>query len=1184
MDNLAENRTILDQAFLMSPVGMAVLSSEGDRWVMVNPAFCTMLGCSEPEFLAGALSGTGRVRLEEQGGFSLPEIMKELSQTNGQPLVKELRFPGSGGRKLWLSLTFVPAEAGRMDRNIIVYAQDVTDRKIADQLTVDSRDLYNLFIKDDQSMISFSLPDGTLSFISPSSFPQIGYLPEEMVGRNRAEFYHPDDFDGISSSNGLLKNDTYSRRLRHKEGHYLWFEMSFHEIRDENGEITRIMGIGRNVTRRKQSEEALAIAQRVARIGSWGWDLTKGKLSFSEEVRRILQNAVGNDNVDYEAFMALVHPEDFSLLQAAVERAVIKGESGDTSYRLILPNGDILAVHIQWDVTFGPGGQPVQLIGMMQDITERMQMERLLRESERNYRLMSENSLDLISRHAIKDSIFLYCSPASQSLLGYEPEEMIGTSAYHYLHPDDLEMMRAIMAESEISGFIRPVSYRYRHKNGSYIWFETNSRYIFDEQGQAVEIIAVGRNITERKEFDSKLQESEQRYKSLFEYNPSAVYSMNLQGEYLTANPYLEELSGYSLDELLGNYFGPLVADKDIGKTMHHFTLATQGIPQSYDLTLIHKDGRLVEINTINIPIIVDKQVVGVYGISRDITDRIRYTEQIEKLGNDYTLILNAVSEGIFGLDTEGKVTFINPAGAQMLGFEYGEITGHPYLDHLQQTALYGIHYRPEESPLMRAVRAGESHQSKDAVLWRKDGSSFLAEYQVTPLFDKGERKGAVVVFRDITDEKEIIRAKELAEKADQAKSEFLAIMSHELRTPMNGIMGMTDLLMETELNEEQRGYAEIISDSSASLLYILNEILDFSKIEAGKMTLTHEPVSLEGLLENVTELFAPKAREKGIELSCHKAPDVPELIMGDAARLRQVLVNLVSNAVKFTEEGQVSIRLGTEYCRDRRKLILKFSVLDTGIGIPPEKQPLLFQSFSQLHPSINRKYGGTGLGLAICKRLVELMGGAITVESVEGEGSDFYFTLPIDIDIDPDEGWAESADSAESNQHVSVPVTPADQGGSAGSSLAPEADGKELLLPAQGGLPAANFGPMSILIAEDHPVNQKLLLTMLRTRGYTADLVDNGSGALQAVLRKPYDLVFMDVQMPVMSGLTATARIRQQAPPDHQPYITAVTAYARDEDRERCFSVGMDDFVSKPYLTTDIERVLQHCRNRVSL
>lgn len=240
---------------------------------------------------------------------------------------------------------------------------------------------------------------------------------------------------------------------------------------------------------RKQSEEALAAAQRVARIGSWGWDLTKGKLSFSEELRRILQNAVGADNVDYDTFLALVHPEDLTLLQAAVERAVIKGESGDTSYRLILPKGDILAVHIQWDVTFGPGGQPVQLIGMMQDVTERMQMELLLLESERNFRLMSENSLDLISRHAIKDSIFLYCSPVSRSLLGYEPEEMIGTSAYHYLHPDDLDMMRDIMSKSVNSGCIPPVSYRYRHKNGSYIWFETNSRYILMNRGMRLRLL-----------------------------------------------------------------------------------------------------------------------------------------------------------------------------------------------------------------------------------------------------------------------------------------------------------------------------------------------------------------------------------------------------------------------------------------------------------------------------------------------------------------------------------------------------------------------------------------------------------------------------------------------------------------------------------------------------------------------
>ncbi|MFD2409225.1 PAS domain S-box protein [Paenibacillus rhizoplanae] len=1157
MDNLASNNSILDQTFQLSPVGMAVWSPEGGRWMKINPAFCNMLGCTETEFLSGTLSGAGRVLQDE---FSIQRIGTELAQQQGQPLQVDQRFSGRDGHPFWLSLTFIPAQEEPSGRTVIVYAQDVTDSRIADQLTVDSRDLYNLFIKDDQSMISFSLPDGTITFISPSSYSQIGYHPEEVIGRNRAEFYHLEDVEAVNSSGGLLKNDISIRRLRHKEGQYLWFETSFHMIRGEKGEITRIMGIGRNVTRRKHSEEALASAQRVARIGSWGWDLVKGRITFSEELRRILQYSVETGQVNQEAFLALVHPEDVRILQEAVERAKGLGEPGNTAYRMILPDGEVLMVHVQWDVIPGPEGRPAQLFGMMQDITERMHMEEQLRESERNFRLMSENSLDLISRHAIKDSIFLYCSPASRSLLGYEPEEMIGTSAYDYLHPDDLEMILNQMAESEDSGLIPPASYRYRHKNGTYVWFETNSRYIFDAQGRKTEIIAVGRDITERKQFESKLQENEQRYKSLFEYNPAAVYSMNLQGDYLTANANLEKLTGYSLEELLGNYFGPLVADKDIQKTLHHFTLASQGEPQSYDLTLIHKDGHPVEINTINIPIVVDHQVVGVYGISRDITDHIRYTEQIEKLSNDYTLILNAVSEGIFGLDNEGRVTFINPAGAHMLGFECDEIAGHPYLDPIQQTALDGNHYRPEESPLMRAVRAGEAHQSLDAVLWRKDGSSFLAEYQVTPLFDKGERKGAVVVFRDTTGEKEIIRAKELAEKADQAKSEFLAIMSHELRTPMNGIMGMTDLLSETELTEEQRGYAQIISESSTSLLYILNEILDFSKIEAGKMTLTHEPVSLAELLDNITELFMPKAREKNIELSCRMAADVPELIMGDAARLRQVLVNLVSNAVKFTETGQVSILLSREYSRDRRKLTLKFSVADTGIGIPPDKQPLLFQSFSQLHPSINRKYGGTGLGLAICKKLVELMGGAITVESVVGEGSNFYFILPVDMELELEGSWEDTvlvSDPAPASEQISIP---------------------------EEGESAAEFGPLRILVAEDHPVNQKLLVTMLDKRGYAADLVDHGEAAVQAVLRERYDLVFMDVQMPGMSGLTATARIREQAPAPHQPYIAAVTAYARKEDRERCYAAGMDDFVSKPFLAADIDRVLEHCSHRVSL
>lgn len=1179
MDNLAGNGGILGQAFMLSPVGMAILAAEQEKWIKVNAAFCTILGCDESEFLAGALLGGKESPHQEFEGLSFKEIIQDLSLSSGTPQTKEQRFINHAGRSGWLSLTFAWIE-GEASSYIIVYAQDITDRKIADQLTVDSRDLYDLFIKNDQSMISFTQPDGTLSFISPSSQALLGFEPEEMIGKNRLEFYHPDDALDMDKPDGFFKDDTYIRRLRHKEGHYLWFETSFHVIRDANNEVTRIMGIGRNVTSRRQSEEALATAQRIARIGSWVWDLTRDRLSFSEELRRMLQYSSDTSEVAYSSFKQLVHPEDIGNMYAKVQQTLAKGESGESTYRMVLPDSTILAMHIQWDVQLGPSGRPVKLIGMMQDVTERQRMEQQLIENERNYRLMSEHSLDLISRHTIQDSIFVYCSPASRSLLGYEPEEMIGTSANDYLHPDDLEKMRKLMAQSEKDRFIPVVSYRYRRKDGSYVWFETKSRYIFDEQGDIVEIIAVGRDISERKQFETRLQESEQRYKSLFEYNPSAVYSMNLQGDYLTANANLEELTGYTMDELIGMHFGPVVHEKDSAKTQYHFTLAGQGVPQSYDLTLIHKDGHYVEINTINIPIVVDDKVVGVYGISRDITERIRYTEQIEKLSNDYTLILNAVSEGIFGLDTEGRITFINPAGAHMLGFDYNEIMGHPYLDRIQQTALDGIHYPSLESPLMRAVRAGESYQSNDAVLWRKDGSSFLADYQVTPLFDKGERIGAVVVFRDITDEREIIRAKESAEKADQAKSEFLAIMSHELRTPMNGIMGMTDLLLETELDEEQRGYAEIISQSSASLLYILNEILDFSKIEAGKMTLMHEPVSIEWVVGSVQELFLPQAVEKNIELSSMIDSDVPDLIISDAARLRQVLVNLVGNAVKFTDQGKVSIHVETEYCPNHNKLTLRFNVRDTGIGIAPEKQSQLFQSFSQLHPSINRKYGGTGLGLSICKRLVELMGGAISVDSTENEGSNFYFTLPLDfdLDVDPKEAAEETVESGAGPDGSEMGETDKD------SINIEDALEGSLLLPEGTSLPEPKYGPLQILVAEDHPVNQKLLLTLLQKRGYSADLAENGQQAIDAVLRKRYDLVFMDVQMPMMSGLTAAARIMDLTREGSRPFIVAVTAYTRTEDRERCKAVGMEDFISKPIVTSEIDRVLQQMQQKITV
>lgn len=360
------------------------------------------------------------------------------------------------------------------------------------------------------------------------------------------------------------------------------------------------------------------------------------------------------------------------------------------------------------------------------------------------------------------------------------------------------------------------------------------------------------------------------------------------------------------------------------------------------------------------------------------------------------SLILNSVAAGIFGLDTLGRTIFINREGAQMLGYEPEELAGQPMMEMIHYIRGSAAGHSPLECPIMLTVQDGMTRSKADEIFWRKDGTSFFVNYRIAPLLDRGIICGVVVSFSDITNEREILRAKESAEQAAQAKSDFLAMMSHEIRTPMNGMIGMADLLLETELSEEQRSYAEILRSSSYSLLQILNDILDFSKMEAGKMPLQSERFDLREMLEGVIDLFTPKAEEKKLSLRWWADTTVPDIVTTDPSRLRQIIVNLVGNALKFTDQGSVTLSVKNIPLPASPEYLLEFSVRDTGVGIADSKLNLLFLSFSQLHPSINRKYGGTGLGLAICKQLVELMGGTIFVESEEGRGSIFRFMLPF--------------------------------------------------------------------------------------------------------------------------------------------------------------------------------------------
>jgi PAS domain S-box-containing protein len=533
--------------------------------------------------------------------------------------------------------------------------------------------------------------------------------------------------------------------------------------------------------------------------------------------------------------------------------------------------------------------------------------------------------------------------------------------------------------------------------------------------------------------------------------------------------------------------------------------------------------------------------------LQKEISERERAAEGLQESELRFRSLTQSAVDGIISADSEGNIISWNGGAEAIFGWEAGEALGQPL------TIIMPPEYRDRHSAGVARHRLGAGGASLGKTLelegLRKDGSEFPVELSLST-WETRQGQFFSAIVRDISERKRtesaLELAKEAAEQANRTKSQFLASVSHEIRTPMNGVIGMTELLSATALSEDQRKYMAAIRSSANSLLHIINDILDLSKIEAGKLELEHTALHLPEMVQQIVYSASPAAEAKGLQIACSIAPQVPPLVLGDLVRLRQVLTNLVGNAIKFTDEGKVEVRVTATGEAQAGIQVIRFDVADTGIGIDTNLHEKIFESFCQADASTSRKYGGTGLGLSICKRLVEIMGGELELESTPGQGSTFGFSLELEV--------------ATGNNMPATQKQPA---------------------------PAEPLPPLRVLVAEDTLVNQQVFQAYLQSRGHTIETVENGYAALDLLRRQEFDLVLMDVEMPELDGVETTRMVRdpQQGARDPNIPIVAVTAHAILGDRERFLSAGMNGYVSKPINFAELDdamrRVMQQAKRR---
>ncbi|MGV3505348.1 MAG: PAS domain S-box protein [Adhaeribacter sp.] len=1073
-------------------------------------------------------------------------------------------------------------------RDITQKKQALAARRKEEVLTESIRQFRELVSKVELAYVSVDR-EGTIQYVNNYFLNLLGYKAEELIGQNYFRLFVPAEeyenrlkgFQEVIST-GILKNQ-YEREIRTSKGEVktlIWQRMVEY---DADGHIIGLNSLGRDVSDKKAAIEALRDNKsRLQDIFDNAHDLIQN-ISIDNKfifVNKAWKEKLGYDDFDIEKLTLndIVHPYYKAKLIYQL-RNLYKGENVNKIETVFLTKAG-KPVHLIGSINCTyQNGKPVASRAILHDITDRIKAERLQKVyySIANLAISSKDLSSLygaihreLSKIIETNNIFIALTDDNKHKLNFVyfvdqfKDESKFVSERHFsngiseyiintgkplflLKPDILQLIEQgaitlmgtmpevilcspLAVGDRIIGVIAVQDYR---KPDAYVSSDIEILHFISNQ------VALA---IERKRNEVRINNQNARLKAIFESGNHLMWSINRQGRLTSFNQNFAQAYkmhvGHEpqLNEVIVQRRNPQEAGKWF-EWSWNLQEAMAGQAQRFEtpLRLDNQPERWQEV-LLNPIYLEDNTFEEVSAMAIDITDKKRSQLAMAQSEEKFRSIFESFQDVFFRTDLSGRLTLVSPSAFEFLGVSVEELQGQPLVRLFQDPAAHASLLEKLDS--QGKVRNFEARiRCRDKLV--KDGlfnSSYVRDKE-------GHIVGIEGVLRDITDLKqiqdELIRAKELAEHSSQAKTQFLANMSHELRTPMNGIIGMIDLLYHGITSEEQREYVDTLRKSSDALLAILNDILDLSKIQAGKLVLNEGGLDLHYTVQKIYSLFINRAGQKDLALSYQITPHTPRFIISDETRLLQVLSNLTSNAIKFTNAGQVSILVNSIATDPAGYHTIMFQVKDSGIGITEADKKLLFTNFTQLDNSSTKSFGGTGLGLAISKQLSELLGGEIGVDSVLGEGSTFWFTIRCLPAIN-------GAEILESQHQRDT-----------------EAE-----------VQAFDFHP-EVLLVDDNTINQKVAEQLLLRLGCRTDIASNGFQAIEKASAHRYDIIFMDIQMPEMDGVTATGHIKAVLG-ENCPPIVAMTAYSMKDDAEKFLSQGLDDYISKPVKANNLQAVIR--------